>query len=224
MTLYLLNEEPVFPDPAQADDDGLIAIGGDLSVSRLLAAYSNGIFPWFIEEGFIFWFSPDPRMVLFPEKLKIPDSLQRRMKKGGYEATVDRAFKEVITHCAKVSRSKEKGTWISKEFIEAYTNLYNTGFAHSVEIWKDGVLTGGLYGVSIGAAFFGESMFHVKPDASKIAFVYLVEKVSALNFLFIDCQVETSHFYNLGAEMIPRKKYLELLNQALEQQGPRFSD
>jgi leucyl/phenylalanyl-tRNA---protein transferase len=215
MTTYLLNDQPVFPDPSEADETGLIAVGGDLSVERLVAAYSNGIFPWFIEEGLIFWFSPDPRMVLFPEKLKINDSLQRRLKRRDFEVTFDKAFNEVITRCSKVPRSSEKGTWISKEFIEAYNALHQAGFAHSVEVWQDGELAGGLYGVSNGAAFFGESMFHLKPDASKIALVHLVEKVKKLDFLFIDCQVETRHFYNMGAEMISRRKYLDLLKIAL---------
>ena len=215
MSVTLLNERCVFPDPSQADEDGLVAVGGDLSVERLLAAYSGGIFPWFIEEGLIFWFSPDPRMVLFPDKLKISGSLQRRMKKGGYEVTIDQTFAKVITNCSRVSRPSEKGTWISREFIESYTALHKAGFAHSVEVIQDKQLTGGLYGVSIGKAFFGESMFHLQPDSSKIALVHLVEKVRALGFLFIDCQVETRLFYDLGAELISRQKYLELLKKAI---------
>ena len=162
-------------------------------------------------------------MVLFPDKLKIPDSLQRRMKKGDYKVTVDHYFSEVITHCSKVPRPDDKGTWISKEFIESYTALHKAGFAHSVEVLQDGHLTGGLYGVSIGAAFFGESMFHLQPDSSKIALVHLVERLRTMNFLFIDCQVETRHFYNLGAELISRKKYLELLKKATEHKNVKSS-
>jgi len=215
MAIYLLPQEPLFPPAEEAENDGLLAIGGDLSVDRLLSAYSSGIFPWFTEDGEPYWYSPDPRMILFPENLKLSDSLNRKVKSNHFNIKIDHDFEAVIRNCAEVKRSHEAGTWISKEFIEGFTALHHAGFAHSVESYLDGELAGGLYGVSIGKAFFGESMFFKRSGASTIAFVYLVRMLISWGFHFIDCQVETNHFIRLGAENIPRKEFLIRLNNAI---------
>jgi leucyl/phenylalanyl-tRNA--protein transferase len=215
MPVYLLPREPVFPPAAEAEADGLLAIGGDMSVERLVTAYASGIFPWFIEEGDIYWFSPDPRMVLFPEKFRISPSLLRIIKSGRFEVRMDHDFRSVISNCSGMKRSHDEGTWISQEFIEGYTELHRKGFAHSIEPYLDGQLAGGLYGVSLGKAFFGESMFYTEKNASKVALYHLVEIVSKEGFHFIDCQVETEHFRRMGAELISRKEYLALLRLAL---------
>lgn len=215
MTIYLLPEEPFFPPVDEAEPDGLIAIGGDLSVSRLLQAYSLGIFPWFVEDEDFFWYSPDPRMVLFPEQYKVPNSLQRIVKHNLFEVRFDTDFAQVIRSCSETGRPDQDGTWISTEFIEAYTALHHKGFAHSVETYSDGKLVGGLYGVSLGAAFFGESMFFSMSNASKVAFHGLVGFCKQHGFKFIDCQVETAHLMKLGASLIPRNDYMALLEEAL---------
>jgi len=219
MPVYLLPEEPVFPSPSEAEPDGLVAIGGDLAPERILNAYCSGIFPWFRDDDDIFWFSPDPRMVLFPEEIRITGSLQRVLKRGKFSIRFDSSFSEVIKGCADVSRKEQNGTWIDRDFIQAYTNLYDLGFAHSVEAYLDGRLAGGLYGLSIGKAFFGESMFHLVPDASKAAFYFLAQKLKTWQFHFIDCQVETDHFKRFGARLIPRTEYLALLDNAIKAGG-----
>jgi leucyl/phenylalanyl-tRNA--protein transferase len=215
MPVYQLNDYPVFPSPEEAEEDGLLAVGGDLSIDRLLEAYKTGIFPWYSENTPLLWWSPDPRLVLFPKKMKISKSLDRVIKKNPFTITFDTAFEEVIKHCAHVERKDEESTWITREMEEAYTQLHHAGYAHSVEAWCDGKLAGGLYGVSLGKAFFGESMFHKLTDASKVAFFYLVEKAKQWNFLFIDAQIYTPHLVSLGAEEIPRKQFLEILEVAL---------
>jgi leucyl/phenylalanyl-tRNA---protein transferase len=215
MTVYLLNDEPHFPPPSEAEPDGLIAVGGDLSPLRLLNAYADGIFPWFRDDEDIFWFSPDPRMVLFPDDLKISASLKRVLRSGKFEVRCDTVFTKVIEACALAYRPDQDGTWIDKEFIEAYTELHNLGFAHSFETFSNGELCGGLYGVSIGHAFFGESMFHKTTDASKVAFCAMVEKIKTWQFDFVDCQVETDLVKRLGAKPLPRADYLELLKKAI---------
>lgn len=215
MPVYQLNDYPVFPSPEEAEEDGLLAVGGDLSIERLLEAYKNGIFPWYSENTPLLWWSPDPRLVLFPGKMKVSDSLKRVIKKNSFTITFDTAFADVIKHCAKVERKDEESTWITKEMEEAYTQLHHAGYAHSVEAWYGGKLAGGLYGVSLGKAFFGESMFHKVTDASKVAFFYLVEKAKQWDFLFIDAQIYTPHLVSLGAEEIPRKQFLEILELAL---------
>ncbi len=217
MPVYLLSEEPFFPPVSEAEPDGLLAVGGDFSPNRLIQAYASGIFPWFEQDGDIFWFSPDPRMVLFPGDIHISDSLRRILKKRLFEVRYDTAFEEVIRECAGVSRRHEQDTWISEPFIQGYTELHRLGLAHSVEAWKQGRLAGGLYGVSLGAAFFGESMFHLEPDASKVAFVHLAERLAGKGFTLIDCQVETAHLIRMGAGAISRERYLELLKGALGQ-------
>ena len=218
MSVYLLGKEPFFPDPNEAEPDGLLAIGGDFSPQRLLNAYASGIFPWFEEEEEIYWFSPDPRMVLFTEKLKVSPSLSRTIRQGRFEVRFDHDFRGVMEQCAKVQRREDPGTWISDRFIEGYSKLHSMGFAHSAESYVNGRLAGGLYGVSIGRAFFGESMFYLEPDASKVAFVALVERLKRQNVRFIDCQVDTEHLRRFGALMISRAAYLDLLAGALKEQ------
>ncbi|MEI6433577.1 MAG: leucyl/phenylalanyl-tRNA--protein transferase [Bacteroidota bacterium] len=215
MTVYLLHKEPLFPPVEEAEPDGLIAIGGDLSVERIICAYSQGIFPWFMEEGIVYWYSPDPRMVLFPEKFHKSESLNRILKSGKFSVRIDTGFEDVIRACASTKRTNEDGGWINESFTEAYHELYRRGLAHSVETYYRNELVGGLYGVSLGAAFFGESMFFRMPNASKVAFAALVEFCLQHGLTFIDCQVETSHLRSLGASTVSRTEYLKLLEKAL---------
>ena len=216
MPVFQLPDEILFPDPMLAEPDGLLAVGGDLNSERLLTAYANGIFPWYSENEPILWWSPDPRLVLFPQKLKVSRSLQQKIKKNVFSVRMDSNFIQVISACAETERKHEDGTWITEEMKAAYIKLHRDGFAHSVESYFDGKLVGGLYGVSLGKAFFGESMFHIMTDASKVALFYLVEKAKEFEFLFFDSQVETEHLVRLGAELIPRKKYLKLLKEAMK--------
>ena len=202
MSVYWLNNHIIFPPVDEADLDGLLAIGGDLSPRRLLAAYAQGIFPWYNEDP-ILWFSPDPRCVLLPEDIHVSKSLCRTMKKGRYKIRYDCDFESVIRACGEVPRNGQDGTWITEDMIQAYCDLARLGFAHSVEAWENGELVGGLYGVSLGAAFFGESMFAKRPDASKVAFVSLVQMLRRWHFHFIDCQVHTAHLERFGAAMWP---------------------
>ena len=196
---------------ALTEPNGLLAAGGDLSPQRLLEAYSKGIFPWFNEDDPIFWWSPDPRMVLFPHELKISRSLRKTLKKGHYHIRTDFSFTQVMHACAS-PRKGQAGTWIHPEMIAAYTALHEMGLAHSVETWIDGKLAGGLYGVALGKAFFGESMFSYVADASKIAFVHLVKQLQYWNFGLIDCQVKTGHLASLGAREIPRIEFSQILS------------
>jgi leucyl/phenylalanyl-tRNA--protein transferase len=216
MPVYQLPDEIIFPDPAEAEPEGLLAVGGDLEPQRLLTAYANGIFPWYSEQEPILWWSPDPRLVMFPRKFKISHSLKQKVKKNIFTIKWDTAFEQVINACAETERRDEDGTWITEEMKKAYINLFRLGFAHSAECYSDDKLVGGLYGVSIGKAFFGESMFHTVTDASKVALYHLVEKAKEFGFLFIDSQVETEHLVSLGAELIPRKEYLKMLDHAVE--------
>jgi leucyl/phenylalanyl-tRNA--protein transferase len=216
VTVYRLPRQVVFPDPREAEEDGLIAVGGDLSVPRLLAAYAGGIFPWFTRGRTPYWFSPDPRLVLRPEALHVPRSLARTLRRGAFRVTADRAFEAVIAACAAAPREGQPGTWISRPIIEGYTALHAAGFAHSFEAWQDDELVGGLYGVSLGAAFFGESMFAARPDASKAAFVTAVGLLRARGFQLVDCQVTTEHLLRFGAEAWPRERYLAALPALLE--------
>lgn len=214
MTVYLLPEAPVFPPAGEADEDGLLAIGGDLSGARILEAYRNGIFPWFEEDGTIFWFSPDPRMVLFPDRFHASKSLRRTIRSKKFEIRFDSDFETVIRHCALATRPDQEGTWIGPDFIDAYTGLFRAGFAHSIEVLHNGRLAGGLYGLSIGSAFFGESMFSYMPDASKVGLEALTRRVTDLGLRFIDCQVESPHLLKLGAVPIPRSDYLVMVKEA----------
>jgi leucyl/phenylalanyl-tRNA--protein transferase len=220
VSVYLLPKDPLFPPASEAEPDGLIAIGGDFSAQRLMNAYVSGIFPWFEDGKDIYWFSPNPRLVLFPDKLRIPASLARIIRQGKFEVQYDHDFRSVMEQCSKIPRRHEEGTWISDRFIKGYTRLHRMGYAHSAETYCRGVLVGGLYGVSIGRAFFGESMFHLKPDASKVAFVSLVQMLKENGFTLIDCQVETEHLRRFGAELIPRAQYLGLLAECVQGQGP----
>lgn len=199
---------------ALRDPNGLLAAGGELSSERLLEAYRRGIFPWFSEGDPILWWSPDPRMVLFPEELRISRSLAKTLRNRRYEVRFDSAFDEVIAGCA-APRSREAGTWITDEMIAAYRGLHALGWAHSAETWIDGALAGGLYGVAVGQVFFGESMFSRSTDASKIALVALVAHLKSADFRLIDCQMRTRHLESLGAREIPRRRFSRLLEELI---------
>lgn len=216
MTVYRLGSELAFPPPEDAEPSGLLAVGGDLRPERLLLAYSLGIFPWPLVERPLLWFSPDPRMVLEPAALRISRSLARTLRKGRYEVRLDTCFAEVVRRCAEVPRRGEVGTWITPELAAAYERLHALGFAHSAEAFEDGQLVGGLYGVSLGGAFFGESMFACRPDASKVAFVTLVRQLEQWGFDLIDCQVHTDHLARFGAVEWPRDRFLKRLAASLE--------
>jgi len=207
-----------FPDPSLADERGLLAVGGDLSAARLLAAYRRGIFPWPLlgEGGPILWFSPDPRFVLAPRELHVPRSLERRRRRRPYAIRFDSCFGDVVRACATASRPGQRGTWITGEMMDAYDELHRLGYAHSVEAFAEGELVGGLYGVSLGGAFFGESMFARAADASKLAFVELVERLARWDFALVDCQVETDHLSRFGALPLPRARFLRLVARSAE--------
>ena len=216
MPVYLLSSDIAFPSPSLTSEDGLLAVGGDLDQRRLLLAYSMGIFPWYAEAEPILWWSPNPRLVLYPEELRISTSLKKAIKKDMFRITMDQAFEQVITACAKIRRGKDEGTWIVQDMIEAYCKLHESGYAHSVEAWQDDILAGGLYGVSLGKCFFGESMFTLITNASKVAFVTLVNYLKSLSFDLIDCQVKTEHLISFGAREIPRERFLKQLKKSLE--------
>jgi leucyl/phenylalanyl-tRNA--protein transferase len=216
--LTVLDQHTPFPPAGQAltEPDGLLAVGGDLGPQRLLDAYSQGIFPWFGQGEPILWWSPDPRMVLYPAELRISRSLAKSLKSGKlksapYEVRFDTAFEEVMRACAAAARPQQNGTWITESMIEAYTRLHHAGYAHSAETWTDDTLTGGVYGIAIGRMFYGESMFHHVTDASKVAFVELVQTLADRGFGLIDCQMKTAHLTSLGAKEIPRKDFLQQL-------------
>jgi len=218
MPVFQLSERNIFPSPEYAEEDGLLAVGGDLNEERLLLAYSEGIFPWYSEGTPILWWSPDPRLILLPGELKVSRSLRQTIKRGMYHVTMDRAFDEVIENCASIRRKEGEGTWITTEMISAYVRLHNSGFAHSVESWYREELAGGLYGVSLGGVFFGESMFTKRHDASKVAFVKLVQQLKEWDFRLVDCQVTTGHLKRFGAREVTRVEFMRRLRKAL--QGP----
>lgn len=209
--LFELNSENVFPNPLLSEDDGLLAIGGDLSPERLLEAYRNGIFPWYAEGEPLMWWSLNPRMILFPDNFNCSKTLWRCIKSGKYEVRIDTAFEDVMRQCATIKRMGQDGTWITDEMIEAYTTLHQMGYAHSFEAYYNEELVGGLYGVSLGAAFFGESMFAKMSDASKVCLAALVEFAEANHFLYIDAQQETSHLASMGAQAISKEDFLSML-------------
>lgn len=205
-----------FPDPRRAEPEGLLAYGGDLSPERLIAAYARGIFPWY-EDPPILWFSPDPRVVLVPSQVRINRTLAKNLRRGRFTVRFDSAFRAVVEACARAPRPDQAGTWITDEMVEAYCSLHALGLAHSVESWQQGQLVGGIYGVSLGAAFFGESMFSRRGDASKVALVHLCRHIDALGFAFLDCQAPTPHTSRMGAVEWSRDAFLDALDRALEQ-------
>tara|TARA_R110002124_G_scaffold120895_6_gene279048 strand:- start:106227 stop:106868 length:642 start_codon:yes stop_codon:yes gene_type:complete len=211
--MHFLSQKLWFPNPSEASEEGIIAIGGDLSAERLLLAYNSGIFPWFDHDQPILWWCPDPRMVLFPKKLKISKSLRRIIRQQRFQVTFNKCFSEVIENCATISREGQRGTWITDEMQIAYTELHKKGFAMSVEVWENERLVGGLYGIDLHEkkVFCGESMFAKVSNASKVGFVYLVERLKAQNYSLIDCQVYTNHLESLGAEEISRNEFLSYL-------------
>ncbi len=216
MTIYRLFDEPVFPDPAEADPDGLLAIGGDLSPERLVAAYAGGIFPWYSENSPILWWSPDPRLVLEPSSLHVPTSLKRVLHSGRLRFSLDTAFSQVIRACASTPRPGQNGTWIVPEMIRAYERLHALRLAHSAEVWNGERLVGGVYGVALGSVFFGESMFFAEKDASKAAFVLLARWLGARGCTLIDCQQTTAHLLRFGAREISRPEFLRRVGKGLE--------
>jgi len=215
MPVFQLDSRLLFPPARLAEPDGLLAVGGDLSVERLLLAYRRGIFPWYDEGLPILWWSPDPRFVLFPDRLRISHSMRQLLNRGSFRATFDRDFRTVMSSCAKARRTGEPGTWITGEMLDAYGRLHAAGYAHSVEVWQGDTLAGGLYGVSMGRCFFGESMFTRVSNASKFALVALVRSLAPLGFSLIDCQVPTEHLRSLGGEEISRAVFQQKLKAAL---------
>lgn len=212
---YLSENKLTFPPPFLADKTGLLAVGGDLSMQRLIKAYSEGIFPWYNEDEPILWWSPDPRLVLFPEELHIGRSLAKVIAKNIYDITVDRSFEEVITKCRDVHTETKSGTWLVDEMLDAYMLLHESGYAHSVEAWKDGDLVGGLYGVCLGKCFFGESMFSTSDNSSKVAFAVFTKWLAKIGFEMIDCQVATRYLSSFGAREITRKEFLGILDKII---------
>ena len=207
--VFLLDSTLAFPDPALADEDGLLAVGGDLMPERLILAYQHGIFPWFSEGDPICWYSPHERFVIFASEIHISRSMSRLIRSGTYTVTFDQAFRDVITHCSAIKRKGQKGTWITADMIAAYIALHERGIAHSIEVWHDGKLIGGMYGVAVGRVFCGESMFSLRPDASKLAMIWLCQNK---NYELIDCQLHTSHLESMGARFISREAFMGYLS------------
>lgn len=216
MPIFQLDRRPIFPPAALAEPEGLLAIGGDLSLERLLEAYRCGIFPWYDQPGGpILWWSPDPRLVLFPDELHVARRLSRTIRQRRFDVRFDTDFEQVIRQCASLRQTDGDGTWITPEMIAAYIRLHRHGFASSAEAWREGRLVGGVYGVRLGRAFFGESMFHIETDASKVAFVKLVEHLKAQGVSLIDCQVTSHHLLQFGTREIPRADFLQHLQNCL---------
>ena len=213
--MYLLSKDLIFPEVHLANEDGLLAIGGDLSPERLLLAYKSGIFPWYNKGEPIIWYSPNPRMVLFPNKLKISKSMKQLIRRNEFQITFNKNFEEVISNCKSIEREGQQSTWITEEMQEAYLKLHKKGIAKSVEVWKNKELVGGLYGVDLGTIFCGESMFSKVSNASKLAFIYMVQTLENEKYQLIDCQVYNNHLASLGAEEISRTKFLTYLKSHL---------
>ena len=220
MPLFRLDSRSLaFPSPNLADADGLLAIGGDFHPDRLLSAYSQGIFPWMVSHGQPVWFSPDPRMVLLPRALHVPRSLGKLIRRGDLDVRVDTCFPEVLRHCAAIARPGQEGSWISEPYIESLLILHERGFAHSFEAFRANTLVGGLYGLAIGQAFFGESMFALEADASKVAFAHAARHLAFWGYQLIDCQQETPHLARFGASPWPRARFLSALTAAVAAPG-----
>lgn len=213
MAVFRLSDDLIFPHPSLSEEDGLLAVDGDLSPERLILAYRNGIFPWFSEDEPILWWSPDPRFILYPKDIKVSHSMKKLLKKNTYKISFDTCFRDVISNCSNLR--KESGTWITNDMIEAYCKLHELGYAHSVEAWYEDELVGGLYGISIGKCFFGESMFSTMSNASKAAFITLCKKLEEKEYIMVDCQVYTEHLESLGAVNISREKFLELVEEGI---------
>ncbi len=203
-----MNDHSDFPDPETADPDGLVAINGDLSPDRILAAYRAGIFPWFREERLVFWFCPPQRLILFPEEIKVSHSMKQVIRSGKFRVTVDEAFDQVITGCAEYHQVTKNRTWIDPAFIEAYRKMHQLGYAHSIEVWLDEEIAGGLYGLAMGRVFSGESMFSRVSNSSKLALIHLCK---SSHYKMIDCQVPTQHLIRMGARVVDRNQFLKLL-------------
>ena len=210
--MYRLTDALLFPSPEQASAEGIVAVGGDLQPERVILAYRKGIFPWFESDDFLLWWSPDPRMVLFPERLKISKSMRTVLRKKQFEVTFNKAFDQVVEACAKVKRFGQNGTWITPGLMEVYSTLHTQGHAHSVEVWEEGSLVGGLYGIDLGTVFCGESMFSKSSNASKVALIFLVKELKKNKCKLIDCQVPTQHLASMGAEAISRTEFLTFLS------------
>lgn len=215
MQLHLLDDNLRFPDVEDALPDGLLAIGGDLSTERLILAYRKGIFPWF-DDDTPMWWSPDPRFVLFPEELKVSKSMKQVIKKNTFDFKVDSNFKDVISNCQQTARKDQDGTWITEDVRNAYIQLHKLGYAHSAEAWHEGKLVGGLYGIRMGKAFFGESMFSHQSNASKYAFIKMVQLLKEEGVQLIDCQIHTNHLESLGAKMIPRAEFITRISELID--------
>lgn len=215
MPVFILTEEIAFPSVELATEDGVLAVGGDLSPDRLLKAYSQGIFPWYSEPEPILWWSPNPRFVIFPDELRVSKSMKRILKKQTFNITCDKCFYEVINGCRQ-PRGNNPGTWITAAMLKSYCKMHELGYAHSVEAWNGSKLVGGLYGISLGSCFFGESMFSIQSNASKAAFIIFTRRLKELGFTLIDCQVYTKHLESLGARNISRKEYIRLLHNGLK--------
>jgi leucyl/phenylalanyl-tRNA---protein transferase len=220
MSLFILDNELIFPPVQRSEPDGLLAVGGDLSMERLLLAYRQGIFPWY-EGQHILWWCPDPRFVLFPQELRESKSMKQLLKRDSFDFRVDTNFTGVITNCKTISRRGQESTWITDEVKAAYTRLHKAGYAHSAETYYEGQLVGGLYGVRLGPVFFGESMFSTRSNASKYAFIRYVHQLREEGIALIDCQVYTEHLESLGARMIPRNDFVSLLDRLIPADGKR---
>ena len=210
--MYRLTDALLFPSPEQASAEGIVAVGGDLQPERVMLAYRKGIFPWFESDDFLLWWSPDPRMVLFPDRLKVSKSMRTVLRKKQFEVTFNKAFDQVVEACAKVKRFGQNGTWITPGLMEVYSTLHTQGHAHSVEVWEEGSLVGGLYGIDLGTVFCGESMFSKSSNASKVALIFLVKELRKNKYQLIDCQVPTQHLASMGAEPISRTEFLTFLS------------
>lgn len=224
MPIYLLPEELIFPPIEHANEDGILAVGGDLTPDRLILAYQSGIFPWYSEDEPILWWAPNPRFILYPQNIKTSKSMRSLLNKKAFEVTINRDFEAVIANCKAIDRNDQKGTWIDEDMKSAYVELHRLGWAHSVETWQDGKLVGGLYGIAIGNCFFGESMFAKTSNASKYAFITFVKYLQKKGFKVVDCQVHTPHLESLGSEHIELETFKMLLQQHAEFRQADFSD